>query len=145
LVRRKKLQKVKMQLSPESGNVRSLLPDSGKHVWPDATKMAEFRQDSSRSVAGSSHIRLNLGHFGRIRSDSNHFGQIRPASNHGRIPASDDGGGMSLDSSADIIPVAGFRRRHYSDSRILSNFGAACIPTTDYCQILAIGYQTCGE
>jgi hypothetical protein len=29
----KKLRKAKMQLSYESGNVRSPLPDSGEHVW----------------------------------------------------------------------------------------------------------------
>jgi hypothetical protein len=39
--------------------------------------------------------------------------------------------------------VAEFPHRHYSDSRMLSNSGAAWIPTTNYCLILAIGYQTC--
>jgi len=79
LVRTKKLRKVKMQLSPESGNVRSPLPDSGEHVWPD------------------------LGHFGQIRSASDH-GQILPEFGP---PAFGDGGRMSPNSGADIISEAG--------------------------------------
>lgn len=91
-----------MQLSLESGNVRSLLSNSGKHVWPDPAKIGGFRPDS-----GSGHIRLDPGHFGeiwpdqsrsgringQIRPNSGYFGQIRsksgqPASGNGdRIPS----------------------------------------------------------
>jgi hypothetical protein len=38
LVRMKKLRKMKMQLSPKSGNVRSPLSDFGEHVWPDSSR-----------------------------------------------------------------------------------------------------------
>jgi len=50
-----------MQLSPESGNIRSLLPDSGEHVWPDPAilaisgrllTMAKFRQNIRQDFAG---------------------------------------------------------------------------------------------
>jgi hypothetical protein len=50
-----------MQMPPESGNVRSPLPDSDENVWPD---LARFLPDSS----GSSHIRSDPGHFGQISS-----------------------------------------------------------------------------
>jgi hypothetical protein len=54
----KKLQKKKMQLS-----------DSGEHVWPDQAKIAGFRPDSSRSVAGSIQIQPNSDNFGQIWPD----------------------------------------------------------------------------
>jgi hypothetical protein len=47
LVRTKKLRKVKMQLSPESGNDQSTSPESGEHVWLDPAKIAGFRRDTS--------------------------------------------------------------------------------------------------
>jgi hypothetical protein len=99
LVRTKKLRKVKMQMSPESGNDRSPSPESGEHVWPDPAKIAGFRPDPAGSVAGSGHIRPDSGHVGQIRPDqcpdpviSGHFGQIRPDQwpdpvRSGRIPA----------------------------------------------------------
>jgi hypothetical protein len=98
LVHMKKLQKVKMQLSPESDDVRSPLPDSGEHVWPDLAKIAGFRPDSSE--------------FGQIRSNLCHFGQIWPTSDHGQFrpefgpPASGDGGRMSPNSGASNISEA---------------------------------------
>jgi hypothetical protein len=49
LVCTKKLQKEKMQLSPESSNVQSSLPDSGEHIWSNPAKIAGFRSDSSGS------------------------------------------------------------------------------------------------
>jgi hypothetical protein len=51
-----------MQLSPKFGNVRSLLPDTGEHVWPDLAKIAEFQPESS----GSGQIWPDPGHFGQI-------------------------------------------------------------------------------
>jgi hypothetical protein len=112
LVRTKKLQKKKMQLSPESGNVRLPLPDSGEHVWPDLAKIAGFRPDSSQSVAGSrpffarsdqisDQIHPNPAGFWPW-PDSN---QIRPESDP---RASGDGG------------------------RMLPDFGALWISTTDH-------------
>jgi hypothetical protein len=96
LVRTKKLRKVKMQLSPESGNDRSTLPESGEHVWPDLAKIAGFRQDTS----GPGQIRPDLGRTsGRIRSDQAGF---RPVSVHAgfRRPAVF----RWSDSDAGIIP-----------------------------------------
>jgi hypothetical protein len=99
LVRTKKLQKLKMQMSPESGNDRSLSPESGEHVWPNPAKIAGFRQDTSGPgqirldpviLAGSRQDqwpdpvrsgRIPAGSVvgsGHIRPDSGHFGQIRP-------------------------------------------------------------------
>jgi hypothetical protein len=64
-----------MQLLPESGNVRSPLPDSGEHVWPDPAKIAgllrirsdpailaksdRIHPDPTESVARSIQIRLD--------------------------------------------------------------------------------------
>jgi hypothetical protein len=101
-----------MQLSPESGNVRSPLPDSREHVWPDSAKMVGFRLDSS----GSGQARPNPGHFGQTRPDQlpdpsrpgliscrilpnptgfqpfwpNPVGSVARSSQNGRIPASFD-------------------------------------------------------
>jgi hypothetical protein len=86
LVRTKKLRKVKIQLSPESGNARSPLPDSREHVWPDPAKIAEFWLDSSGS--------------GQILQDSNHFGQIR-----GQIHPNP----TILAISGRLLTMAGFR------------------------------------
>jgi hypothetical protein len=49
LVRTKKLRNVKLQLSPEFGNVDRPLSDSGKHVLPNLAKMTGFQSDSSGS------------------------------------------------------------------------------------------------
>jgi hypothetical protein len=119
LVRKKKLRKVKMKLSPESGNDRSPSPESGEHVWPDLAKIAGFRQDTSGPgqiwpdpviLAGSRQdqwpesglIWLDSGRISvQIRSNQAGF---RPVSVHGRIPA------RFRRHSAQLPDVAGFRR-----------------------------------
>jgi hypothetical protein len=53
-----------MQLLLEFGNVRSPLPDSSEHVWPDPAKL------------------LDSGHFGQIRRDP---GRMSPDSGIGNI------------------------------------------------------------
>jgi hypothetical protein len=74
-----------MQLSPESCNVRSSLPDSGEHVWPDPTKMAGLLRIQSDPVESRPFWPNPAGSV-QIRSDSCHFDQIWPASDHGQIP-----------------------------------------------------------
>jgi hypothetical protein len=148
----KKLRKVKMQLSQESGNVRSPSPDSGKHVWLNSAKIAGFQSDSS----GFGWIPAILAKFGRISGQihPNPAGSMAGLSKSGWIPAilarSGSLAGFRLVStqiwSAGIrrrwLDVAEFRRRQYSSGRMSPDSDAAWIPTTDHCRIPAIGYQT---
>jgi hypothetical protein len=107
LVRTKKLQKEKMQLSSESSNVQLPLSDSVEQVWPDSAKIAEFRPDSSESgripaiLARSDRISGRIN--GRIQSDQAGFW---PWPEFGP-PAFRDDGRMSPDSGVCSFPVAG--------------------------------------
>jgi hypothetical protein len=109
-----------MQLSPESVNVQSPSPNSGKHVWPNPTKMAGFRQNSS----GSDQIRSDPGHFSQIQPDqwpnSVISGRIPPEVGS---PASSCGGQMSPDFGAGSIPMAEFRCRLVLNDQLQSDSG----------------------
>jgi hypothetical protein len=145
LVRTKKLQKEKMQLSPESGNVQSPLPDSGEHVWSDPTKIAGFRSDSS----GSSRIMAILARSGLIsgpiqaildRSDRIHPNPTGPRPFWPDPVGSIAGSGQIRPDSCRLLTmaecrrilaptifrwsdVAGFRCRLNSDNRLLPDSG----------------------
>jgi hypothetical protein len=93
------------QMSAESGNVRSPLPDFGEKVWPDPGRFGQIRPKSSGSAP------IN----GRIRSYPAGLAGIRQYSGLHRAP------------------VAGFRRQQDTGDRMLSNSSTGWIPTIDNC------------
>jgi hypothetical protein len=124
LVRTKKLREVILQLSPESSNVRSPLPDSVRTPL-DLVKSGRIQAIWAKSGRISGQIHLNpaglVAGSCQIRPDS---GQFQPESDP---LAFGDGGRMLQDSGGRMLP----------DS------SAAWILTTEHYQILAIGYQMC--
>jgi len=127
---RKKLREAKMQLSLESGNVRSPLSDSGEHVLagflPDLGHFGQIQSDPSRSsrnsaiLAGirpfppnpirSNRITAILAGSGKIQSDAAGFWPWPDSSqflSESGSTAFGDGCRMSPNSGASNIPVAG--------------------------------------
>jgi hypothetical protein len=94
-------------LLPESGNIRSPLPDSGEHFWPDSVKLAGFRSDSS----GSGRIWLDPYHFGQILAIFAISGKLLTMARFWPVSA----GIISAGIRRQWLDVAGFRRCLDSD------------------------------
>jgi hypothetical protein len=65
-----------MQLSPESGNVRSPLPDSSEHVWPDPAESIQIRPDQWPDPSKSSGIPAILARSSRISAVLTRSGRL---------------------------------------------------------------------